>query len=140
MPIRSQVQLPKFHFSNLPNGAENAAILGEGIQVALRYSGGHWQENKWDGNGWQTLSNEDYYEPEIPVRGVVAINSTNLTAVVQFDLVGYGSVTVDRWNDNVSYQTGVINTLNAGQQYSKRITRVYLAGSSSSFTEIYLSA
>lgn len=132
--------LPKMIYPEVRDRNFMAALLGEGAQVALRYNTDHWELNLWDGNGWTTITATNY-RPIIPVRGVYIYNGDEIRANLKYDLVGYrgaGDPAVG-WNDGTSYVTGVLSPLNCGQQYSKRISNVYLDADTTAL-QIFLSA
>jgi hypothetical protein len=127
-----------------------AQISGERGQVALRYSGATWQFNLWDNVGWQTCPDQASWVPPILVRGVVmhrVVSEVTYTdAVIEYNSYSYGVGTVSErdfgYNGTVypMYQSKISNLLTTRNRWVISPSRIWLAGSTSTFTEIYLSA
>jgi hypothetical protein len=142
MPCNDSQKLITYQTSPLSQGGNPVhALLGAAGQVALRNNGGTYQYNLWDGTLWHDCPNQAEWEVPIPVRGIYLRRLTGQTveteATIEFDFVGYGP----GWGNNQTmYQIKTINTLTTRQRHPYRIFKVYLTGSSSNFTELYMDA
>lgn len=137
MPFNDNQKPVMYQTAPLAGGNPVHALLGAAGQVALRYNITAWQYNLWDGVGWRNCPDQAYWEPPIPVRAFTMLRTNETDATIEFNLAGYGP----GWGENETlYQIHVVNTLPTRMQWTKRITRVYLAGSNSNFTELYMDA
>lgn len=144
--IESKNQIPLIQHGNIPDGNAVVATLGEKGQISIRYNVSAWQYNLWDNTGWHNCSDQTSYVPPIPIRAILMIRTGQIEATIEYDSPGYGEAVRNTtgWGYNGSaspaYQTKIINTLPTQVQWVKCPTKIWLAGSSSNFTELYMSA
>jgi hypothetical protein len=140
MPMNND-QVPIMYHSTVPGGNPVHAILGEHGQAAIRSNIAGWQFNLWDGAGWQLCPNQAEWHVPFSCRGIymhrVSGETTYTDAVIEMDEIGYGA----EWGNGATrYQKHIVNTLTTRTRHQCCVHSVYLAGSSSTFTEIYFSA
>ncbi|MDD5060906.1 MAG: hypothetical protein PHN44_01300 [Candidatus Marinimicrobia bacterium] len=113
------------------------SITGLCKKVTLKYSTDHWTINRWDGNGFITPSDQTKYIPEFGVRTMKVVAAVGSSAVVQYNLAGEKNEVVSE-STIVPFECNIIDTFQALQNNIERVTTVWLAESSSTFTELVL--
>lgn len=144
MPLWREDQAPKAVHGVLTPGDPTRELLRAKYQVTVRYNS---DTSLWEvatnadvGTKWVTTPSQVDYIPPICVRSFILYREVAGTeqdwATLQYDAPGIEGI----WGANTAYlyQIRISNKLRTGTAYDKQLTRVYLAGSDSNFTEIYL--
>ena len=137
VPIHnSNTQVPVNYGALMSAGDPVRELIGARATVAVRNNGGTWQYHLFDNtaNKWLDLATQNSYVPPLHVKGITLVSGTDDWATVQYDAPGHGPY----WKQNDENQCSIIRTMRTGVIHPIQVTKLWLLGSSSNFTEIYL--
>jgi len=107
------------------------------VAQSIKNNEGTWQYNNHDGLGWQDLSDQTLFVPDIRVRKITVSDQSSAAAKITYDLSGNAEMN-KRDTGKDAYQLRVEETLKTNESFDRHISRLYLDAASTDALYIVL--